>query len=153
VPESENNERFLEQQLAGLEEQWLRGYFPAVIEAFQLCAANTRALPDWLVPVVNGSLHVAFHEGGREGRGKKGGHFAQARRMAIEQRRWSWAKHWLNARECLPGWGYKATREGAFEFTSDLLRGTIAQGSPRAIEDSYERIEKSLKTAPAYSSN
>jgi hypothetical protein len=57
--------------------------------------------------------------------------------------RWSWAKH-MAAAENPARMGLLRHPDGAFTFTSDLLRGTPAQGSAGAIEDSYERVQKGL---------
>jgi hypothetical protein len=56
------------------------------------------------------------------------------------------ARHWLNNRTSLKSlWGKKPTREAAFQRTSEMLRGTIAQGDRDAIEASYEQVEKAIK--------
>jgi hypothetical protein len=137
-------------QLASCKRKWEEGSFPALIEAFLICTDNGRPLPDWVSGAVLEELTVA-HNAGKSATGKRGQ--AAPRRAylnnRIAQMRWSLARHWLNNRKSLlrkaDGTEYPATREGAFALTAELLQGTIAQGSPDAIEETFDAVEKKMK--------
>lgn len=136
--------------LAELERRWLdEKYYPAVIEAFEWCAGNFLPLPDWLAQAIRGALQLTLARGGRDGNDRKGGFLPQARQIEKHEVRWSLAKHWLVHRDTLPSLGFAATRDGAFAFASELLRGTSAQGSADRVEASYDLIERKRRTHPA----
>ena len=143
-------EEFLASELQRLEAAYNGDYYPALIEAFKLCALNDWPMPYWVWHRMafeqEASLAgIAF--GGT--RGRTGGRFASADMDHIHCLRWSWAKHWLVNRKTLPMFPpkgvYAPTREGAFAYTSYTLRGTKAQGEPGAIENSYKKVERAFK--------
>ena len=126
--------------------EWEKGHFPAVLEAFEWCALNGEPLPKWLVEPIVGALHLALTSGGSEGQGKTGGFLPRARRAWIDEGRWIAATSALSMRAILPALShenadYEPTRAGAFKYASDQLKGTIAQGSPSAIEATYNRVQ------------
>jgi hypothetical protein len=139
----------IDREVEKLRAEWEgNGYYPAVVEAFQWCVLNDRLLPNWVADAAYGALILAANKGGRKGRGKTGSYLYQARRAEIDQRRWGVADHALAFRSDLPSFGaYEANRQGAFAHASDLLAGTPAQGSPEAIERSYNRIQKQKRRA------
>ena len=123
------------------------GYYPALLNALWLCGANDVPLPEWVWRAVQAQLETAYASdsagGGKVGRA--GGRRGRAKMDRIHFQRWSWAKHWLNNKECLKHFGHKPTRDGAFTYASEMLRGKKAQGSTGAIEDSYKLVEKAIK--------
>jgi hypothetical protein len=143
----------IEQEMEEHRAEWEQGYYPAAIDAFRLCALNSYALPEWLAEVIHGALIFTCREGGRDTNRRKGGFSAQAKRWEIHQRRWNVATMWLRHRQLLP-YGdhqYPATRDGAFAYASEMLRGTLAQGEPQQIQRSYELVEKRRRGTPAKS--
>lgn len=144
-------EEFIEREMSEYRAQWDAGYFPAVLDAFRQCVVAEVPIPQWLADAMLPELVFAFREGGKEGRSRRdGGHLARAKRRDIHTLRYEEAEIWLRARAELPGFGYAATREGAFAFVSEQLRGTSAQGSAKAIEESYDMIARE-RTAPPIS--
>ena len=142
-------EEFFEAEFAERRIEYERGYYPAAIEAFRLCAMNNLPLPAWLADVVHGALVFTLKEGGKGPNRRKGGFLAQALRLEIHQRRWNTARMWLRHRELLPFGddSFPATREGAFECASRVLKGTPAQGSAQQVERSYDLVQARLKKA------
>lgn len=145
---TDHNADQFDRQLAEHEAKWDKGHFPAVIEAFALCAVTGHPMPEWLSESVHAALQFTLQEGGKDGNRRKGGYGPQARRTQIDQWRWSMAEFALKNRDLLPHWGFESNRDGAFEYASAELVGTPAQGSADAIKKSHERHQRSLKTAP-----
>lgn len=132
----------IEDRVERLKADWQAGYFPAVIEAFQWCTLNDLPLPAWLADAVRPALLHSMRTAGAEGRGKTGGFLARARRREIDRTRWAAADFALVNRRLLPCWDYPPTSEGAFDYASQELRGTAAQGSAGAVKASYERVQR-----------
>jgi hypothetical protein len=152
-------EQFITDELATHKRKWEAGSFLDLIKAFLLCTDNGHPIPDWIAEAVKKELISAFNEGttasgkettasGKEttasGKAKRGqaSPTAKYRNNVIASLRWSNA---LANRKSLHHWGHPTTREGAFAFASERLRGTIAQGEPDAIEKSYKQVEKARK--------
>lgn len=138
---------FFATELAEYERQWLAGYFPALIDAFNLCTANRRHLPAWLASAVQGELLKTFLNGGK-GKGRTSRHLQAAVTADVHQMRWSVATMTLRGRRELPAYGLPANRDGAFERASQMLAGAPARGEKDAVRDSYERVERAKKRRP-----
>lgn len=136
---------FHEDEIEQLRQRWELGDLRSVMEAFALTAWRARPFPEWLTDAVLEALVFAFNEGGSAGRGKGGRHIVKAQRRDMHEVRHGWAEIWLRARDDLPHQGYAATRDGAFAFVSELLRGTFAQGSAKAIERSFDKIQRETR--------
>jgi hypothetical protein len=124
------------------------GYYPALLDAFALCVMNGLPLPPWVWRPVAEQIERDFakRRSGSGKRGRTGGKLSSAVMERIHYLRWAWAHHWLANRKDLEFFGHKPTRDGAFEYTSKSLRGTRAQGSRDAIEDSYKKVERARKS-------
>ena len=123
------------------------GNYSSLLDAFALCVMNKLPLPDWLWRPVACKLETDFANArsGEGKRGRTGGKRAAAVMNRIHYLRWSWARHWLANKKELKAFGYKPTRDGAFEYTSESLRRTRMQGSAEAVRDSYRIVEKARK--------
>lgn len=124
-------------ELERLQERWEQGDFRAVAEAFSHLSWQEPEWPEWIRSAVLEALAFAFENAGAAGKGKKGGHLVQAKRADVDAMRWSIAKM------CLGGRAPGETRPEAFARAQEMLAGSFAQGSPQAIEKSYERHAKS----------
>jgi hypothetical protein len=104
-------------------------------------------MPDWVWRPIALQIETDFtnRRPGNGKRGRTGGRRTSAEMDRVHYLRWSWASHWLANRKQLKPFGYAPTRDGAFEFTSKLLRGTRMRGSVDAIRDSYRLVERARK--------
>lgn len=132
-------EAYFEQELARLREQFDAGDFRAIPEAVALLAAREPEWPDWLIHAVMHALSVAFEHGGATGKGKTGGFVIRAKRADIDAKRHQVAFMCLTVRKS------HETRADAFAEAQALLQGTFAQGSPGAIEDSFNRVQAATR--------
>jgi hypothetical protein len=123
------------------------GHYSSLLDAFALCAMNKLPLPGWVWRPVACKLETDFAtaRSGDGKRGRTGGKRASADMNRVHYLRWSLVAHWLANRKELRAFGYKPTRDGAFEYTSKSLRGTIMRGSPETVRDSYRMVEKARK--------
>jgi hypothetical protein len=144
---------FFEEELSRHEASWQegKGNFLALPEALLLCTENNRPLPPWLRDAVLEQLIAVFRGGrGKGKRGRTGGWAAAAEMAAIHEVRHGWASVGLKMRKSLPSlYGHPPTREGAFAFANEMLRGHSAQGAAETIEKSYEKIERDRKARRA----
>lgn len=143
-------DEFFSAELAKFEARWRETRdLRAVAAAFDLCALNSIALPDWMHPVIRQSLASAFAENGPDGDPGRGGYRDIAKRLDIHEKRHSVAAWGLQLRDSgelsnfrsKTGKPFASTRQGAFAFASDFLRGSDARGAPSAIEKSFNRIQ------------
>jgi hypothetical protein len=141
------------EKLARCEAEWDAEFYPAAIGALLLCERVNMPLPPWLALAARKALQFTYKNGGADGRGKRGGHLARAKRERIDGWRWHLADQGLKHRKLLPSWGFPANRDGAFEWASKSLAGTVAQGSPSAVKASFERVQKRKNTRLRNSTN
>lgn len=116
-----------------LEECRLRfetGDYPAIAEAFSLCAWNGIAPPAWMEKPILDSLLFSLNHGGANQGGRGGGHRVQTGLAGI---------HRLRAQ--VYELELKQGKHGAAERASEALAGTQAQGSPRQIKRSFDKVK------------
>lgn len=137
-------------ELAKLEARWNATQdLRAVAEALDWCTLNALPLPGWTHSPIRKSLATMFARSGPEGRIGQRGYRAIAKRLDKHEERHrvaTWTLR-LRAHGPLPLWRddegrpLPLTREGAFTLAAQMLRGTPSQGSPDAIEASFDLIE------------
>lgn len=121
---------FYVRELECLERAYADGSNSALAAAVKLCGVSRQPLPKW---VSNGVL-LALKE---KNTGKRG-------RPTNDQThyiRWDAVRELRDRREELAD-TYKPTWEAAYQYVSDMLRGTEAQGEPHSIEASYKKVER-----------
>jgi hypothetical protein len=136
---------FFETQLADYERAWQAGSFPHLIMAVMLCAENGYPLPKWTAEAVLEVLKTALNTGAKAGKRGQGSPRRAYAYNVTHHLRWWWASYWLTHRKELQHHGHKPTRDGAFAYTSELLRGTAGRGSADSVKDSYELVRKAIK--------
>ena len=140
-----NREEYFTAELARYKQALDEGYHAALLDAFRLCVTNELPLPDWVWGPVAEQIETNYakRRGGGGKKGRTGGRLAADEVDRIHYFRWAWASHWLANRTELPALaGLKSTRDGAFEYTAQFLRGHAAQGSVDAIKYSYKLVER-----------
>lgn len=143
-------EDFFAAELGRLEASWREERdLRAVAEAFDLCALNSRPMPEWTHQAIRQAISTCFQRNGPEGEPGQGGYRSIAKRLDVHQRRHSiaaWALRLRDSGELAKrrddnGQPFPLTRDGAFAFAARWLRGKAAQGGPGAIEKSYDQIQ------------
>ncbi len=135
---------YFEQHIEALRAAWLVDCFPRVQlleEAKTLCREHNRPVPEWLDQALSERLQASVSDGPKA-RGRQAKESGSERDRHKHYVRWSYARTALARRKDLPLFGYAATKDGAWEFVSDQLRGTAAQGEPPTIERSYHLIRR-----------
>ena len=156
-----NTNQFFELESARLELLWQEGYFPALIESFELFAGNGQPLPDWLAAAVHTVLLETYRPETRtteQGRG--GGHRVRAERADKEEFTVTITKLYLDARkgdtrkDATRRKGCRiATAEDAYEAGAAALADPgLEDGVPNweRLRDIYQRREQG-KTGVTYS--
>jgi hypothetical protein len=143
-----NREEYFTSELTKHKQAFEAGHYAALLDAFALCVINDLPLPGWVWRPVAHQIEsdYAKRRTGNGKRGRTGGRLASADMDRIHYLRWAWASHWLSNRKDLPALGHKPTRDGAFEYTSNSLRGTRAQGTIDAVKGSYKVVERARKS-------
>jgi hypothetical protein len=157
---------FFGSEFARLQDEFSRADYSAFLQVLHLCFENKVPLPEWAAAVVIQQAEDVFRQSSR-GRGKHGNWRASYNAKQINNRRAELAAFHLQARRRqgrvyvsdlgrLYGYGVNkpagssfniVSREDVFEFISKELRGTPAQGTARAIKDSYERVKRAKRGA------
>jgi hypothetical protein len=146
IPWDHSGTEFFKTRIADLESVWRAGSPLALNDAANLCKEFGCAVwPEWVLTAL-----ATEHEAVLAGRKHK----KQGRQASVEGFERDRHKHllrWHNARialanrERLPADGFEPTWEGAFEWVSNLLKGTPGQGEPPSIKRSYTKVEKAIR--------
>lgn len=129
-------EEFFRDLLESYRDRFERGDYTAAVQAVRLCGGNSLVMPDWVAHEAGIAIEMHFRSGGAQGGGRGGGFLSQYRRERVHELRHQIAEHELARRKLVGG-----NRGEAFERASERLQGTKAQGSPDAIEASFNRIQ------------
>jgi|GEM_PF-1822882 len=132
-------DEFVDKQVADCRRFYELGDYRQLITAFRWCTMYDRPLPAWVADEALNALKFIYETGGAPGKGKTGGPKTKLIRSKVHRERHRVAA-WQLARRDIDG----GNREAAFERASAHLRGTFAQGSARAVEDSYNLIATEL---------
>lgn len=116
------------------EQRWRAGCLVYVDVAMSVCYRHGVPPPKWLVQAVNGLVTYALMT--ERKRGRQGNHAARWKRHVIDEVRWATVLYHKQS-------GKQATWTEAYERAADDLRGTAAQGTPRAMMNSYCRRARS----------
>lgn len=157
-------DEFFRGEMERLSAVFAAGDYTAFLEALTLCVWNERPLPGWIADIVMRQAEEAF-AASSTGPGRQGNWRAKLLAKRIDDQRADLARFHLRARRRkgrvhvsdlgrLYGYGTQVpeyggvnivTRDDIFKFISSQLRGTPAQGTPNAIEDSYKRVNRRRK--------
>jgi hypothetical protein len=143
-------EEFFAQKFVALEKEWDAGkHYPALYDAIELAHVNSVPPPEWAVVAVL-NLIVARHNA-TSGKKRLRSQYALDH---IHRMRWSALTVAFRSR----GIKYEKIRgrpkdargiQEAREEASAGLRKNIASGTPRQIQDSFDKVEKARGTAAA----
>jgi hypothetical protein len=112
---------------------WENENFLGVFLGFTYSEAY-KAMPKWLAKAISDALLDQLHNGGADGRGRKGGHLARAARQSIDTLRWQAMTNAIERGCAKPS-----------DEASEMLKETDAQGTPRQIRASYHRMERLIR--------
>lgn len=132
---------FIDEQIAECRSKYEAGEYRQVMQAFRWCAMHGRALPDWIADEACKAFAFYIEKGGAPGKGKTGGHKKKLERAAKDNERYRVAAWQLDRRRIVGG-----NRRDAFERASEHLTGSFAQGTPEAIEKSYNRVARQYRS-------
>lgn len=146
-----------------LESDFAKGSYPAFMEALLLHVENNQPLPQWISEVVIKQAEAEWLNG-KIGPGRHGNWPATDKALNIHKWRAELAVFHLNARQKtgkkyiselgrIFGYGREdpdsalhiVTRDDVFEFVSNSLRGTPAQGSAEQIKESHKLVNGTRK--------
>ncbi len=117
----------------------------ALIDAIKICAIHRVAMPEWMVgPLLDHFVENAT-SGKRGRRGRNAKPMANAMTMLLDFLRWSTIQNVLSDLETEPG--TKVKLYAAFDDARARLHGTIARGSVKTMERSYQLVERAIKKA------
>jgi len=140
-------EEYFAQKFAELKKEWDESkstHWPALYDAALLAHVNSIAPPEWAVQEELNLIidrHNASSRNGRKGiRSRYGLDW-------IHSKRWHALTHTFKTRciEYTKKRGRPKDKRGiqaARQEASDLLRGTVAFGTPREVQKSFDKVEK-----------
>jgi hypothetical protein len=114
-----------------LERAWRDGSPTAVLDALHFCWGHKRPPPDWLLTAVQDSISKQLSR-----RDRRNFHSDQ-----IHYTRWDAV---VEARE-----RFGMTWPDAYAAVSELLKGTLAEGSEETIKSSYRLVQKDMRGGSA----
>lgn len=119
-----------DRKLNHLERAYADGNHTALKAAVKICGNANRPLPEW----VRDGVLIALGGNKRSKRGRP-------RNDHVDYTRWDLVRELRDRRDELAD-EYKPTLEAAYQYASEKLRGTEAQGEPHSIEASYKKVER-----------
>jgi hypothetical protein len=141
----EFKDAYFEREIAIYEQAWAAGRFPALLDALALCREHERPLPLWVSEAATAELEAVFKSRSKGRRGRTARLHSEEQTNFVHRVRWEWVSLCMDYRAEEKEQGFKITRAQVFEWASEQLIGTIAQGSPEAIEESYDYVRKAIK--------
>ena len=155
-----NPEEFHRDEMRRLRLRFEQGDYAAFMEALRLCIWRGRPLPDWVATQAISNAEAVWEMS--TGPGTQGNWRAVRASLQRDERRFDLVNDHLRA--CRPegrrhaselalacGYGKPdpkrpsiriVTKADIYAFVSEELKGTPAQGSPRAVQDSYNKVRK-----------
>jgi hypothetical protein len=141
--------QYVSERLGVCERAWMRvGMLPALADAMMICHEFNRPLPKWLTLAAVASLRSLHDQAVVKGAGRHAHLKTRDRQNAVHLTRWDMVTELRKRKDELKAFGYKPTWEAAYKNVSEKLKGTFAQGSPGAVKDSYQRVERDSKRDP-----
>ncbi len=140
-------EEYFAQEFAVWEKEWTEaGHLPALFDTVRLAQVNGLALPEWCALAVMNLIIERFNTlGGKKRRSRYVIDFAHWLRWQTLSRMFAMRGIEYAKR---PGRPKRQARgiEEAREEASEQLRETIAQGTPRQMQDSFDLVQKAQAT-------
>lgn len=154
------NWKIFANQLTYVHERYKAGNPLALFDALSLCRRGNLPLPEWLFEGFMQFGGMALRDEFPKKRGKIGSMFSEIRNTLVHhERHVAVYTKYLQLQEIKSGDPYrakiarlmlglkpdekiKATWKTAYERAAVELKGSFAQGEPRAMEDSYRLVEK-----------
>lgn len=119
-----------------LKAAWEQGRFLALPEILLLLSWNGRALPEWVAEAAADQLLQFYERGGGGERGRASGVRARNEMDNLHRMRWNIVRLHLG--------GGQVSLAAASRTASERLQGFPAQGSPGAMKDSYQLVERAI---------
>jgi hypothetical protein len=146
IPWDRSDTEHFKSTMAQLETIWRAGSPLALSDAINFCREHHCVVwPHWITEALAADHQAQIAGQARSKRGRQasvGGHERDRHKHVL---RWHNAKIALACRERLVADGFPPTRDGAFQWVSQLLRGTVASGENDAVERSYKKVEKAIR--------
>ncbi len=141
--EAEWRARRLAEDLATCERAWYSGSLLALADAVILCSKAEQSLPDWTVRAVVKILAARFSGKDHKRRGRLARLDKAHRQDMIHYTRWDAVTELRDRQPELAS--IARTWVQTYEAVSELLEGTLAAGSAKTIQNSYQLVQRAMR--------